>query len=87
MTDQKAFEEYTGFTENEVRTLCVQFDMDFEETRNWYDVQAESPSYRQVQYTSGLLEDFSGNQEAAAVIPVNYLTGAGLLRKEAFGSI
>ena len=37
MTDQKAFEEYTGFTENEVRTLCVQFDMDFEETRNWYD--------------------------------------------------
>ena len=37
MTDQKVLEEYTGFTEDEVKELCVRFDMDFEETGSWYD--------------------------------------------------
>lgn len=29
--------EYIGFTEEEVRYLCEQYDMDFEETKRWYD--------------------------------------------------
>ena len=33
MTNQYAFEEYTGFTEEEVRALCVRFEMDCD----WYD--------------------------------------------------
>lgn len=37
MTDQKELEEYTGFTEEEVRELCIRFDMDFKETGSWYD--------------------------------------------------
>ena len=37
MTDQFALEEYTGFTEEEVRGLCERYDMDFVETGNWYD--------------------------------------------------
>ena len=37
MTDQKELEEYTGFTEDEVKELCVRFDMDFKETGSWYD--------------------------------------------------
>lgn len=37
MTDQKALEEYTGFTEMEVKGLCQRFDMDFAEISNWYD--------------------------------------------------
>lgn len=37
MTDQKALEEYTGFTEEEVKELCKQYDMDFAETGSWYD--------------------------------------------------
>lgn len=37
MTDQNVFEEYTGFTESEVRKLCEQFDMDFTKTSHWYD--------------------------------------------------
>ena len=37
MTDQKALEEYTGFTENEVKGLCEQFGMDFLEAGSWYD--------------------------------------------------
>ncbi len=37
MTDQKALEEYTGFTETEVSVLCERFQMDFEETGSWYD--------------------------------------------------
>ncbi len=37
MTDQKALEEYTGFTEDEVRELCGRYGMDFSETGSWYD--------------------------------------------------
>lgn len=37
MTDQKVLEEYTGFTEDEVKELCVRFGMDFDETGSWYD--------------------------------------------------
>lgn len=37
MTDQDIFEEYTGFTEDEVKKLCEQYDMDFAETSSWYD--------------------------------------------------
>ena len=37
MTNQYVFEEYTGFTEEEVKVLCYRFHMDFEETSNWYD--------------------------------------------------
>lgn len=37
MTNQKALEEYTGFTETEVEELCRRFDMSFVETSNWYD--------------------------------------------------
>ncbi len=37
MTDQKDLEEYTGFTEDEVKALCAQYGMDFSETGSWYD--------------------------------------------------
>lgn len=37
MTNQFAFEEYTGFTENEVKALCKKYDMDFTLTSSWYD--------------------------------------------------
>ncbi len=37
MTDQGVFEEYTGFTEDEVKSLCKQYDMDFAGISNWYD--------------------------------------------------
>ena len=37
MTNQYAFEEYTGFTEEEVRALCVRFEMDFDQVSDWYD--------------------------------------------------
>ena len=37
MTDQKELEEYTGFTEKEVKELCDRFGMDFQEMGRWYD--------------------------------------------------
>ena len=37
MIDQFDFEEYTGFTEDEVRELCGRYEMDFAELGNWYD--------------------------------------------------
>lgn len=29
--------EYVGFTETEVQSLCIKYDMGFQETRKWYD--------------------------------------------------
>ena len=37
MTDQGFLEEYTGFTEDEVKELCKRFDMDFNQASSWYD--------------------------------------------------
>lgn len=37
MINPKQLAEFVGFTESEVRTLCVRYHMNFEETRRWYD--------------------------------------------------
>ena len=37
MTNPGALAEYVGFTENEVKVLCYQFDMSFQDTKCWYD--------------------------------------------------
>ena len=37
MLKSKPITEYYGFTEKEVRELCVKFDMDFESTKAWYN--------------------------------------------------
>lgn len=37
MINQKTLEEYTGFTEDEVKALCERFSMDFSKTGSWYD--------------------------------------------------
>lgn len=37
MIDQKRLEEYTGFTETEVKALCDRFHMNFDEASYWYD--------------------------------------------------
>ena len=37
MTNQGEFSKYTGFTEDEVKKLCVRYQMPFDETRYWYD--------------------------------------------------
>lgn len=37
MTNAEPIEEFTGFTEDEVRQLCQTYQMDFSETKKWYD--------------------------------------------------
>ncbi len=37
MTDIREYAEFTGFTEEEVRMLCKQYNMSYEETKRWYD--------------------------------------------------
>ena len=37
MTDPGDFAEYFGFTEKEVKELCDEYKMDFEEAKLWYD--------------------------------------------------
>lgn len=37
MTNPGPLAEFTGFTPEETRNLCTRYDMDYEETRRWYD--------------------------------------------------
>lgn len=37
MLTPKKLAEYVGFTESEVKALCKQFNMDFDEMKRWYD--------------------------------------------------
>ena len=37
MTNQRELAEFTGFTEEEVKELCVQYDMPYEKMKQWYD--------------------------------------------------
>lgn len=37
MIDPREYAEYTGFTEEEVRSLCERFNKSFDETKRWYD--------------------------------------------------
>jgi hypothetical protein len=37
MTNPEGLAEFVGFTESEVKQLCEQYKMDFEETKRWYD--------------------------------------------------
>lgn len=37
MLDPGPLAEYVGFTENEVKKLCAQYKMDYEEAKHWYD--------------------------------------------------
>lgn len=37
MTDVREYAKFTGFTQEEVEMLCQEYNMPFEETRQWYD--------------------------------------------------
>lgn len=37
MTNQRELAEFTGFTEEEVKKLCIQYDMPYEKMKQWYD--------------------------------------------------
>lgn len=37
MTNQRELAEFTGFTEEEEKQLCVQYDMPYEKMKQWYD--------------------------------------------------
>ena len=37
MTNQRELAEYTGFTEEEVKALCAEYDMPYDKTKQWYD--------------------------------------------------
>lgn len=37
MTDPREYAKFTGFTENEVKNLCDEYKMPFDETKHWYD--------------------------------------------------
>lgn len=37
MTDAEPISEFTGFTESEVKALCIKYDKPFTEMKRWYD--------------------------------------------------
>ncbi len=49
MTQPGKLAEYVGFTEPEVKELCLRYDMDFENMRTWYD----GYSFNSIQHVYG----------------------------------
>ena len=45
MTDADMLAGYIGFTEPEVKSLCLKYNMDYEEMKNWYDGYSFGPEY------------------------------------------
>ena len=37
MLDPRKFDVFTGFNENEVKSICNDFNMNFDEAKKWYD--------------------------------------------------
>lgn len=37
MTNQRELAEFTGFTEEEVQSLCVSYGMPYDRMKQWYD--------------------------------------------------
>lgn len=37
MSNARKFADFTGFTENEVKSLCGEYKLPFDETKRWYD--------------------------------------------------
>jgi hypothetical protein len=37
MNNPREYAEFTGFTDDEVKTLCTRYDMSYEETKRWYN--------------------------------------------------
>ncbi len=85
MTDQGIFEEYTGFTEQEVRKLCRQFDMDFDGLRSdivqmigGAHIRVNTRSFQNDMHTFETKDDV-----LTLLIHLGYL-GYDSVRKEAF---
>lgn len=50
---------YTGFTEDEVKEKCIEYDMDYDEVSDWYDgyvVSDRIPPERREEYREGLYD-------------------------------
>lgn len=45
MTSPRQLAGYIGFTEDEVRTLCSKYGMDYQEMKGWYDGYSFGPDY------------------------------------------
>ena len=53
MTNPREYAEFTGFTEDEVKALCEEYQMPFEETKGWYDgYQVKGVSIYNPRYTA-----------------------------------
>lgn len=64
MTAPRQLAEYVGFTEEEVRNLCREYNMSFEETKRWYDgyqFEKDVHIYSPKSVVEAMMSQFFGN--------------------------
>ena len=63
MTDAKPISEFTGFTEDEVKSLCEKYNKPFEQMKRWYDGYCldEISIYNPKSVVESILRDNFGN--------------------------
>ena len=76
MTDPREYAEFTGFTESEVKQLCDEYKMPFDETKRWYDgynlmgVSAYNPRSVVMSMTGGYFNNYWTSTETYEALRV-----------------
>ena len=76
MTDPREYAEFTGFTESEVKQLCDEYKMPFDETKRWYDgynlmgVSAYNPRSVVMSMTGGYFNNYWTSTETYEALKV-----------------
>ncbi|MCU6720419.1 ATP-binding protein [Porcipelethomonas ammoniilytica] len=76
MTDPREYAEFTGFTESEVKQLCNEYKMPFDETKRWYDgynlmgVSAYNPRSVVMSMTGGYFNNYWTSTETYEALRV-----------------
>ncbi len=76
MTDVREYAEFTGFTEDEVKELCEQYSMPFDETKRWYDgyelrgVSVHNPRSVVMSMTGGYFNNYWTSTETYEALKV-----------------
>jgi len=76
MTDPREYAEFTGFTESEVKQLCDEYKMPFDEIKRWYDgynlmgVSAYNPRSVVMSMTGGYFNNYWTSTETYEALRV-----------------
>jgi len=75
MLEPGEFQPYAGFTEDDVKRLCAEYHLDFEEAKRWYDGYSSDKSIREVKSTESIIRLRESRQLIQDTVQMNEKSG------------